>query len=219
MPKLLIEYKGIPAFIEHNFEKIDKTTYIVVYRADDFSYLRKDFKTIDSALDFEPENAIKLVFIYLESLTENDLRYVIYKHIEFTNNKFKIGGQVEKTVNGFRYSVNFALDSFKIQKVKYSNSTTIYDFQYSRRKTIKKEAKTEFEIVESFYELIPRYEDIFLETIFLIDILITNHLVSVKPEIEAYFLQAKIKRNQINTNLKRTPMNYRLLTNSLHWKT
>jgi len=193
MPKLLIEYKGVPAIIDHNFEKIDKTTYIVVYRADDFSYLRKDFKTIDSALDFEPENAMKLVFIYLESLTENDLRYVIYKHIEFTNNKFKIGGQVEKTVNGFKYSVNFGLDSFKIQKTKYSNSTPIYDLQYSRRKTIKKEAKTEFEIVESFYELIPRYEDIFLETIFLIDVLITNHQVSVKSEIEAYFLQAKVK--------------------------
>jgi stage V sporulation protein K len=193
MPKLLIEYKGIPAIIDHSFEKVDKTTFIVVYKADDFSYLRKDFKTIDSALDFEPENKTKLVFIYLEAQTENDLKYVLYKHIEFNTNKFNISGQVDKIAAGFKFSVDFGLDSFRIKKTRNNATISIYDFVYSRRKTIKKDTKKEFEVVESFYELIPRYEDIFLETIFLIDILKTNPSISEKSEIEAYFLQSKMK--------------------------
>ncbi|MEJ7827210.1 MAG: AAA family ATPase [Segetibacter sp.] len=193
MPKLLIEYNGIPAIIDHTFEKIDKTTFIVAYKSDEFGYLRKDFKTIDSALEFEPDNKTKLVFIYLESQTENDLKRVLYKHIEFTTNKFNISGQVEKIVSGFKFSIEFGLSSFIIKKLKNNAAVSIYEFVYSRRKTIKKDTKTEFELVDSFYELIPRYEDIFLETIFLMDLLKTNPLISEKSEIEAYFLQSKIK--------------------------
>lgn len=194
MPKLLIEYKGIPAIIDHNFDNIDKTIFIVTYKTEDNTYQRKDFKTIDAALDFETENETKLVFIYLTSKADDDnLFYALYKHIQFVSNKFLISSSVDRVYLGYNISIDFGFDTFKIKKIKYNATNPVYDIKYSRRKTIKKEAKTEFELVDSFYELVPRYEDIFLETIFLYDIVISNMSVNTKSEIEAYFLQAKMR--------------------------
>lgn len=196
MAKLLIEYKGIPAIINHTFDKVDKTTFIVTYETEDNFFVRKDFKTIDAALDFEPENESKLVFIYLTSKADDDnIFYAFYKNIQFINNKFIISGSVDKLHKGFTISVDFGFDTFRIKKSRGSAVTTlpVIDIIYSRRKTIKKETKKEFELVDSFYELVPRFEDIFLETIFFFEILKKNPSVTDKSEIEAYFLQAKIR--------------------------
>jgi AAA+ superfamily predicted ATPase len=203
MPKLLIEYKGIPAIIEHNFEKIEKTTFIVVYKASDYTYIRKDFKTITEALNFEPENESKLVFIYLESpIQEDGLTYVLYKHIEFINNKFFISEVVEKSYKGYIVSIVFDLDKFRIRKYKGTKSSLIYAIHYYRRTRIKKETKSEFELIESYYDLVPRYEDIFLETLFFLDIIKINIEVEDQSQIEAYFLQAK-KKIEDKTNFKK----------------
>ena len=194
MGKLLIEYKNIPAIIDHNLEKIDKTLFIVTYKSEENIYIRKDFKTIDAALDFEPENKSKLVFVYLTSkLDENNQYYALYKHIQFVNNKFIITSIVERYSGSFTVTVDFGFDSFRIKKIKGTSGISLFDIVYSRRKTIKKETKKEFELIDSFYELAPRYEDIFLETIFFFDIIKTNINVTDKSEIEAYFLQAKFR--------------------------
>jgi len=201
MAKLLIEYKGIPAIIDHNFETIEEMTFIVTYKSEDNIFLRKDFKSIDAALDFEPDNESKLVFVYLTSKTGADnLHYALYKNIEFVNNRFIIRGWLFRLYKGFYISIDFGFDSFRIGKAggPLGSGLNLY---YSRRKTIKKDNKKEFELVDSFYELVPRYEDIFLETIFFFDILKSNLNVTDKDEIEAYFLQAKLKLD----DKKKTP--------------
>jgi stage V sporulation protein K len=194
MPKLLIEYKGIPAVIDHNLDTIDKTTFIVAYKTKSNTYQRKDFTTIDAALEFEPENETKFVFIYLTSKPdEHNLHYALYKHIQFVNNKFIISNSINRAVLGYHVDVEFGFETFKIKKRKYHTTDPVYDIKYSRRKTIKKETKTEFELFDSFYELVPKYEDIFLETIFFYDIVTSNMAVNDRSEIEAYFLQAKTR--------------------------
>ncbi len=194
MAKLLIEYKGIPAIIDHTLENFDKVTFIVTYKSEENLYLRKDFMSIDTAMDFEPDNKTKLIFAYLTSKPdENKTFYVIYKSVQFVNNKFIISGSVDELYRGYDISVDFSYSTFRIKKTRVNVVNPVFDILYSRRKTVEKDGKKEFELIDSFYELVPRYEDMFLETIFFFDILRSNILITDKSEIEAYFLQAKVR--------------------------
>lgn len=192
MPKLLIEYKGIPGIIEHPFEQVDEETYVVVFKDKESNYVRKNFNSVAEALDFNPEAENKLVFIYLQSKKEDGLNYVIYKFIDFINNKFVVSRVIEKIIRGYKISISFDFDSFNIEKRKGVFTAVLLSLTYARRRTIKKGATKEYELLDSFYELVPRYEDIFLESLFFLDIIKNNILVSDKSEMEAYFLQAKI---------------------------
>lgn len=197
MPKLLLEYNGVPAILNHEFKKIDNTTFISVYTTGQNNYIRKDFKSLENALDFEPENAtLQLTFVYLES-EEDGTNYVQYDLIDFTSGRLMVK-EVAETVNkGFRFSVDFGLDSFKLKKIKAYNltatTTAQYEINYVRRKSNRAGTGKTYDLVDSFYELFPRFEDIFLETLFMLDIMSTNHTVSNKEDMEAYFLQAKQK--------------------------
>src|SRR5262245_2905059 len=195
MAKLLIEYKGIPAIIDHNLSDVNTIKYVVVYKTESNTFLKKDFKTVDAALDFDADGKTKLVFVYIRSKPDADnLVYTFYRHIEFVNNKFFITSTVENTNFGYKATISFGFETFKIRKTKaYGVPEIFYDILYSRRRTIVKDTKKSFELVESFYELVPRYEDIFLETIFLYDIITSNMNVNEQSEIEAYFLQAKAR--------------------------
>jgi len=194
MARHLIEYKGIPAIIDHNFDKVDKEIFIVTYKKGDNDFLRKDFKSIDEALDFEPENETKLVFIYLTSKVDDDkFYYALYKHIQFINGRFIINSSIDRLYKGFNISVVFGFVTFKIKKTRGPAAASVFDINYSRRRTINVGTKKALELIDSFYDLVPRYEDIFLETIFFFDVLRSNISVTDKSEMEAYFLQAKVR--------------------------
>lgn len=192
MPKILIEYKGIPAIIDHSLERVDKITFIVTYKSEDNDFIRKDFLTIDEAFEFNPESELKLVFVYLELFNEDNSRLVLYKSVEFTNNKLLLNSIVQIRKGYFNIIIEYGLEAFRIKKGKNLLSPDV-DIYYSRRKTIKKETKKEYQLVDSYYDLVPRYEDIFLETIFFLDIIKLHFTIIDRSELEAYFLQAKIK--------------------------
>lgn len=200
MAKLLLEYKGIPLLLTHNFKKIDKTTFVTVYTTGQNDCVRKDFKNLESAIDFKPENAkLKLTFIYVESEKEEDgSRLVQYQNISLTNNKLHLSGVVDLIHERFNFSIDFGLETFRLKKIKnksFGTSPTValYEISYVRRRTYKSGAEKKYVLLDSFYELFPRYEDIFLESLFMLDIMLTNSNVSSKEELEAYFLQAKLK--------------------------
>ncbi|WP_018617300.1 AAA family ATPase [Segetibacter koreensis] len=195
MPKLLLEYKGVPAVLNHRFKKIDNITFITVYTTGQNDYNRKDFEDLEQAIDFNPERAIlKLMFVYLKSVN-NGINYVIYQSVNFANNKLFISDVSELLHKGFKFTVDFGLESFRLKKIKLSVAATKtggYEISYVRRKTIKTDIGKTYELLDSFYETFPRFEDIFLETLFMLDIMSTNYLVANKEELEAYFLQGKI---------------------------
>jgi len=196
MPKLLLEYKGVPAILNHRFKKIDKTTFITVYTTGQNDYKREDFEDLEKAIDFNPQNAtLKLVFVYLES-KDNRTNYVIYQSINFSNNKLFISDVADLVHKGFRFTVDFGLEAFRLRKVKSSVTTepvSSYEISYIRRKTITAETSKTYELLESYYEIFPRFKDIFLETLFMLDIMSANYIITNKEELEARFLQAKIK--------------------------
>ena len=193
MPKLLLEYKGLPGIIEHPFKKIDHLTYIVVYKSEPWNYRKKKFNTVSEALDFEPENESKLVFAYLQTKKEDGLTYAFYQAIEFKYNRFLISTGIEKLYKGFKISMRFDFESFDIEKTKSGSAAIIFSLSYLRVRTIKKGSDKQTEFLDSFYELVPRYADIFLEALFFLDLIINNITVNDKDELEAYFLQAKLK--------------------------
>jgi len=193
MPKLLLEYKGVPAIIDHNLTSVNETIFIVVYKSKNNVYHRKDFSIFDEALEFESDNGTKLIFIYLTSMPDdNNLLFAFYRHVQFVNNKILISSSINRAVLGYYIDIKFGFETFEIRKRKYNQNFATYDIKYSRRRTTKIDTKTEFELLDSYYELVPRYEDMFLETIFFYDIVTSNIAVNDKSEIEAYFLQAKI---------------------------
>ncbi|MCW3114234.1 MAG: hypothetical protein JWR18_2630 [Segetibacter sp.] len=195
MPKLLLEYQGVPAILNHRLKKIDEINYITVYTTGENDYKRKDFKTLDEALDFKPENAtLKLNFIYIKSV-DNGINYVIYQSIAFFNNKLLIDNVVRLIYKGFLFTVDFGFESFNLKKVRpevKGGARPVYDISYIRRKTTKTATGKTFELLESYYEIFPRLEDIFLETLFMLDIMTTNFDVTNKNELEAYFLKGKL---------------------------
>ncbi|GEO08286.1 hypothetical protein [Segetibacter aerophilus] len=209
MPKLLLEYKGVPAVLSHRFKKIDKITFITVYTTSENDYKRKDFEELELAIDFEPEDyTLKLVFVYLQSEDE-ETNYVVYQSVAFINNKLVLNDVVSLIHKGFRFTVNFGLESFTLKKIKSYLTTTTkqsYDISYVRRKTSKAGTSKTFELLDSYYELFPRFEDIFLEALFMLDIMTSNFIVATKDELEAYFLQAKLKiKKKINNRIKNNP--------------
>ncbi len=190
MPKLLIEYKGIPVILNHSFEKIDKIIYITVYTNSDNVYIRKDFDNIEEALDFNPESSLKLTFIYINSPKQEDGNiYVEYKSIKFENNKLILSDKADCTINKKRFTIEFGFTSFTL----WTLPKSFRPITYSRRKTIHTDDGDEFELLDSYYEIIPRFEDLFLETIFMLDIMSSNPGIRNKEELEAYLLQSKLK--------------------------
>lgn len=198
MPPLLLEYKGFPAIYNHDLKKIDKITFITVYTTGRNDYLRKDFNHLEAAIDFTPTDLkLKLTFVYLES-EDDGKNYVQYSSIEFSNNRLVLSGIIDIVHKGSKFSVDFGLDTFRLKKIKaYGTSSTIpqYEITYVRRKSNRTAAAKTYDLLDSYYYLFPKFEDLFLETIFMVDIMSTNFTVSSKDEIEAYFLQAKQRVN------------------------
>jgi SpoVK/Ycf46/Vps4 family AAA+-type ATPase len=196
MPKLLLEYKGVPAVLNHRLKKIDKTTFITVYTTGENDYKRKDFKELEAAIDFEPENAkLKLTFVYLEC-KEGGTNYVLYQSLDFANKKLIINNVVDLVHQGSQFTIDFGFELFCLKKIRAYATTKAqrsYDISYVRRKTSKAGTGKTYQLLDSYYELFPRFEDIFLETLFMLDIMTTNYLVTSRDELEAYFLQAKLK--------------------------
>jgi hypothetical protein len=193
MPKVLLEYKGIPGIIEHPFKTVDNLTYFAVYKDESGNYIKKKWKTVSEALDFAPENESKIIFAYLQSKKEDGSTYAFYQSIEFKYNKFFVSTGIEKFYKGYRISIQFDFESFNIEKVKSGSGAIIFALHYLRRRTIKKGNDKETEVLDSFYELVPRYSDIFLEAAFFLNVIIDNIGINDKKEIEAYFLQGKSK--------------------------
>jgi len=96
MPKLLLEYKGVPGIIEHPFKTVDNLTYFAVYKDETGNYIKKKFTTVSEALDFAPGNESKIVFAYLQSKKADGLTYAFYQSIEFRYNKFFVSTGIEK---------------------------------------------------------------------------------------------------------------------------
>jgi len=205
MGKLLLEYKGIPVILNHLFENIDKLIFITVYTTGQNDYIRKDFKNLEEAIDFYPENAIlKLTFVYLESEVYGS-NFARNHFISLINNKLVISYNVDLIQEGFQFSVDFGSDTFYIKKIISSGTKPVaqYEIKYVRRKKNQIGTDTTYELLDSYYELIPRYEDIYLETLFMLDIMTKNVNVSSKDELEAYFLQAKFNVEK-NKNFKKS---------------
>lgn len=201
MRKLLLEYKGVPAILNHRLKTIDKITFITVYTTGENDYKRKDFEDLEQALDFRPENAtLKLTFVYLKS-EEKGTNYVIYQSIAFLNNRLMIENVVSLVHEGFRFIVEFGLESFNLKK-KSAARQRGYDITYVRRKAIKTATGKTFQLLDSYYELFPRFEDIFLESLFMLDIMATNYAATGKSELEGYFLKGKLSIEKNNTTVK-----------------
>ena len=210
MPKLLLEYKGVPAVLNHRLSNIDKTTFITVYTSGNHDYHRKDFDNLESALDFKPEDAtLKLTFIYLQSEKEG-IKYGLYQWINFVNNKLYVENTINLIHKEFHFIVDFGLAEFRLKKgILNQNAGTkiIYDINYLRRKSNKGGPNKTFDLVDSYYELFPRFEDIFLEALFMLEVMSTNFNVTAKEELEAYFLQAKRAFEKSKISLTVLPYN------------
>ncbi len=208
MRKLLLEYRNVPAILNHRLAHIDKTTFITVYTTGQYDYRRIDFDDLATALDFTPENSIlKLTFVYIES-KQHGRNYLIYQSIAFTNNKLVVDNAVTFIHEGFKFSIDFGLETFRLKKVKFNGKSSArqgYDISYSRRKVSKAGTVKTYEFLDIYYQLFPRFEDIFLETLFMLDIMLRNPLVAAKDQLEAYFLQGKmaVERDQIPQTLLR----------------
>ncbi|MBN1638415.1 MAG: AAA family ATPase [Ignavibacteriales bacterium] len=197
MSKILIEHNGIPGIINHNLYEIGKVTYVVVYKEGDFNYIRKDFENVSDAINFESENDTRLVFAQLKGLRRTrdkgeQERFVI-RNIEFLNTGFPIRDIVKIEHDDFALIINYGFEQFSIRKHKSYKVPSSYHIIYKRGKEIEKENKIEFEFYNSYFEFVPRYEDIFLETIFFLDVIKKNNDVSNETDIEAYFFQAKTR--------------------------
>jgi len=202
MRKLLLQYKNVPAILNHRLAHIDKATFITVYTTGQYDYKRIDFDDLETALDFAPENAIlKLTFIYIES-KQQGRNYVIYQFISFTNNKLLVDNAVTFIREGFKFSIEFGLESFRIKKVKLNDRSSVsqvYDISYVRKKVSRAGTVKTYHFLDTYYQLFPRFEDIFLETIFMVDVLLKNPSIAAKPQLEAYFLQGKmaVEKDQV----------------------
>lgn len=196
MPKLLLEYKGAPVVLNHRLKKIDKIFFITVYTTGYNDYERRDFEALDDALDFKPENGtLKLVFVYIKS-EENGVNYVIYQSINFINNRLMVDNLVSYVYKGFRFDVEFGLESFRLKKVivdSKARGQAVYDINYTRRKTVKTGTYKRFELQDLYYQIFPQFEDIFLEALFMLDLMTRNYAATSKIELEAFFLQGKSK--------------------------
>ncbi len=205
--KYLIEYKGVPAICQPSFTKVDRETYIVVYATDDELYESKDFKTIDEAFEFQQKNKRKLTFVLLQEKLEDGYSYVFYKLLEFTsNNKLLIKDSVTIGSAANAITITFDYNYFNITRNGKSLGNQVINLNYRRRKKITSKNISKYETIESFYDLIPRYNDIYLETLFLWDVTKNHVSVSDSNELEAYFLQKKseIERKQ-KTNSSKNP--------------
>lgn len=201
MPRLLIVYKDIPHIINHNFSSIEKITYIVVFKTGELSYERKDFQSIEGALDFEPQSDLKFVFIHIqETIDKNSLLGSYCRQIKFTNDNFVIDDKIDLTVESKRFLITFGFEFFILEKLSPQNNRYFYEKPY-RCRIIEKESVKEIENISSYYEIIPQYDDIFLETIFMFDIMTINHSVDNYAKLEAYFMQAKSKIESKNPSM------------------
>lgn len=192
MPKLLFEYNNKPAVFESKLDSIVKKIFIVVYNVSDWLYGKKEFGTLEEAMAFKPAlSYTKLIFLYLEDKSNQ----VEYAAVRYSTRLF-----IENTVvlhvsslTNTNIHVAFGIDNFRIYRTNGSGSVKDYDISLQRRKRKFIDNKAEYEFLESYYELIPRFEDIFLETAFIVSVLQRNNLVKDAISIEAYLLQSKYK--------------------------
>lgn len=214
MPKLLIEYKGIPGLLNHDIEKLKSIKFIVVYTTGKNDYTRKDFNDIESAIDFDPNgHTIKLIFIELKSeIFDGFYINIFQRFIKFTGKKFEFLEYAELENLNY-YAVDFGLDSFMIIKgydyvENYTRAKQKGGFYYERRATKIKGKLKEFELLNSFYELVPCFDDVYLETLFFLNIISKQDIEISRNEFEAYLLQAKlnyemkIKQNKAKPKLQ-----------------
>lgn len=195
MSKLLIVYKDeFPAIVDHSLESIVKTTFILIHKTDKFAYQRLDFGTLDDALDYESEKDFKLVFIYLESEDE-----VEFRNIEFSNNKLIVKDELVYKFDDTEIFVSIDFDNVRILKRHISGKPKIFNSNFERREEI----DDKYFSLEDYYELIPHFDDLFLEVSFLYDVVTTKKSINDWSEMEAHLLFAKTKVESNGTFLSK----------------
>ena len=192
MPKLLIEYKNqYPAIVNYRNPTIVKTTFIVIHKTDKFVYQRSDFETIDDAIDFKIEGSFKLIFIRLESEKDEE-----YFYIEFKNSILSAyDSKIDRASTYNSYNIIFTPIFIDVSKKNIPGG-----LQYSNRFT----RIISNELWDNFFELIPRFEDLLLETAFVYDVITTNSWVERWSDMEAYLLQAK---NRVEKEIEKKNIN------------
>jgi len=195
MAKHLIEIHNCPVIIEHDFTEITKTIYVVAYKSKENSYSLKKFQDITEAFEFESEKP-KLVFVELYGTkTDTGDRYVRHHHLKYTGSKLILPPYIEVKYGRTTFRINSNHSGITIQNIDgYGISNDLREgIYYHRRMQKKVNEKTEYYFVDSYYELIPKFENIYLESLFITDVLFNNPKISNKQELEAHLLQSKLK--------------------------
>lgn len=196
MPRLLLEYKGRPGIFNHNLSRVDDITFITVFINEDNTYERKDFKNLDEAMGYRV-GKVRLVFVYIQQFGE-EYNYIQYANITNLN---KISNSVEFIKNDrFTYRIEFSLNRIWARKI--SSPFDKFSVWWDRRAYQSVETDKVSELYDSFYELIPRFEDVFLETLFVYHVLENNYINS-QEQLEAFMLQEKFKIEMQKSPIKK----------------
>ena len=186
MARLLIEYKGYPAIVEHSLLSVSNIEYVVVFKQG-FEFKRSNFDNVEEALDFNPEEAtIVLRFICIYSTSGGTFRVISSK-----DGKLIISmNEINANCSTFQYSIKFNVNQFIIKKLNKRN--LIFSYVLNRR--IKKYIRGEniYEMTDSFTDLVPDFDDMFLEALFVLDTISINSGIGNKNELEAFLLQSKL---------------------------
>jgi len=186
MRKYLIEYKSFPCVLNHDFNNISGIKFFATYSTQKIEYIIKEFDSLDQAIDFEIEKGEKkLVFISLISGDDNFSKRNYF--IEYDNKTLTASEEISFSYGYKIYKIYFSEEVFRITRRDKTGKSFEFDKYYTRIDNDK--------ISDSFVDLIPKFNDVFLEAFFIFDVIWKNTKKrgnSLKPiEIEALIMQGK----------------------------
>lgn len=163
MPRKFFRYDSLSFHIQHDLEKDDlDIQYTLVYIADDGLYKIGQFDSIEELMEYEvPDAYLILRFVVLNSKANASLKNIRYKCIK--NEHFGDDEWCNPTFLKTNYFANVTFDSEE-------NCFFIRQFLNTRVLRIQRHNNDETR-TEDFLETFPDFDNIFLEMLFVLDII------------------------------------------------
>jgi len=174
----------------------DKVSYITVFETEDSLFKKIEFQDLETAYDFDTQGKLKLVFV--ELYIHNQEYSWIYKYSINIEEEIQTNWEVLFRKGYYIYEVQFNWDKLQIFKrpVNRPDNWFLGNFLYRFEKT-EDNGLEKYVALKEFYDFIPRYKDVYLETIFLVKVMTEHPGINDFRELIPYFRQEKLRIEKV----------------------
>lgn len=198
MPKYLLEYKDRPVILNHDFDSVERITFLRVFADESANEVKcLEYEKLGDASKYKLKERNEAIFTKLQG-TKDGKTVVKYDLLSVQNNSLKTYNYIFLKKGEFQTWITISPKDIYIWISAYDTSPKKVSAYKLYTKDEISEAKKKYpnkENYDHYYDYIPKLEDWFHELLFILNIVYQKcDQITITEDLDAFLLQAKLRQ-------------------------